>query len=119
MYKNKYLRVEVLVFEPRVSRNRVFTPITVVIEQFFICFDVSGCNQDQVWSTINGMKLSLAVSTSFTVVNQSSKTTCFLCCINTAIHTCLTMTHKTGLQELINFQTANELKEETTQNSDF
>lgn len=70
------------VFEPWVSQNRGFTPVTIVIQQLLVCSDVSGCHQDQMRGSINGVKPGLAVST-FTVVNESSKTACFLCSVHT------------------------------------
>lgn len=60
------------VFEPRVSQDGGFTPITVVVQQLFLCLDVSGSHQDQVRAAINGVKPGLAVS-GFTVVDESPK----------------------------------------------
>lgn len=70
------------VFEPRVSQDGVFTPITVVVQQLFLCLDVSGSHQDQVRAAVNGVKLSLAVS-SFTVVDESPKAFRLLCSVHT------------------------------------
>lgn len=70
------------VFEPRMSQKRGPTAITVVIQQLLACSDVSGRHQDQVGASVNGVKLRLAVST-FTVVDESPNTVCFLCSIHT------------------------------------
>lgn len=92
--------VENSVFEPRVSRDWGFTPITVIIKQLFLCFDVSGRHQDQMRGSIDGVKLSLAVS-SFTMVDQSSKACCFRCSVHTVrwtqIKIKLSLKHKTGI----------------------
>lgn len=70
------------VFEPRMSQNRGLTAITVVVQQLLVCSDVSGRHQDQMRASVNGVKLCLAVP-SFTVVDESPKTVCFLCSIHT------------------------------------
>lgn len=69
-------------FEPRMSQNWSPAAITVVIQQLLVCSDVSGRHQDQMRASVNGMKLRLAVST-FTVVDESPKSLCFLCSIHT------------------------------------
>lgn len=70
------------VFEPRVSQDGGFTPIAVVIQQLFLCLDVSGSHQDQVRAVVNGVKPGLAVS-GFTVVDESPKAFRLLCSVHT------------------------------------
>lgn len=70
------------VFEPRMSQNRGLTAIAIVIQQFLVCFDVSGSHQDQMRASVNRVQLCLAVS-SFTVVDESPETARFLCSVHT------------------------------------
>lgn len=78
-------KVKVSVFEPWVSKDWGFTPIAIIVKQLLACIDVSGGDQDQVRRSIDGVKPRLAVS-SFTVVDQPTEPTRFLCGINTVIH---------------------------------
>lgn len=64
------------------SQDGVFTPIAVVVQQLFLCLDVSGSHQDQVRSAVNGVKLSLAVP-GFTVVDESPEPFRLLCGVHT------------------------------------
>jgi len=64
------------------SFNGSFASVSIVIQQFFTCFNVSGSYQYEMRHAINVMKLCLTIAT-FAVINQSSQTISFFCSINT------------------------------------
>lgn len=64
------------------SFNGSFASVSIVVQQFFTCFNVSGSYQYEMRHTVNVMKLCLTIAT-FAVINQSSQTIRFFCSINT------------------------------------
>lgn len=73
---------EELVFQPWMCCNGSFASVSIVVQQFFTCFNVSGSYQYEMRHTINVMELCLTIAT-FAVINQSSQTISFFCSINT------------------------------------
>jgi len=80
--KTKTPNKDELVFQPWMSFNGSFASVSIVIQQFFTRFNVSGSYQYEMRHTINVMKLCLTIAT-FAVINQSSQTIRFFCSINT------------------------------------
>lgn len=59
-----------------------FASVSIVVQQFFTCFNVSGSYEYEMRHAVNVMKLCLTIAT-FAVINQSSQAISFLCSINT------------------------------------
>lgn len=50
-------------FQPRMSLNRSFTSVSIIVQKFFASFNVTGGNEDEVRHAVNGMEFRLTVAT--------------------------------------------------------
>lgn len=71
-----------LMFQPRVGFKGSFAPVSVIVQEFFAGFNVTGGHQNEVGRAINVMKFCLTVA-AFAVIDQPSKTVGLFCGINT------------------------------------
>lgn len=69
-------------FQPRVSFNGSFAPVSIVVQELFTCLNVPGGDEDEVGHPIDVVQLGLTVAT-LAVVDEPPQAVRFLRSVDT------------------------------------